>query len=786
MFNHPALLWFLPAALLPIVLHLITLYRVRTVELSTFRFLMDSYLKQRRRFKFWEWLIVMLRVLCVALIVMLIARPVLQRFGGLFAGDGRQVVIVVDAGASMSVTSSGRTGLDRAKDAAVGVIDLLADSDTVTLVRAGRQPTLLMQSPAEQAESLRNAILSIEPDATPSDLAAAFDVARDALADTPDTVYVATDANRRSWATLQSRTQDGTTAGPRTVVLDVGPDDAVQNVGLIGEPPRTLRPTVDLPIVLRATVVNGSAGDPVDTAISVIIDDQQVAQAPVTLAPNQRKTLTIPYTPRRAGLLRGRFVLPADAFPSDDQFLFSLNVERRLRTLIVTSRSGNGDNGDTPRVFDAARFITAALRSPLLAGDVRRKSNDGQAERSIAESLAIATVESHALTEDDLRQADTVVLADAPLDADRATMLRRYIENGGGVLALTGPSVTRDVYNDFLIGAAFTPTPDALPRLAQPVGQPDDEASAVAVARGDAEHDVLRAFDTAAGAAFGSARVYRRFHIDLPDASTLARSGDTLLAGATASPATVLLRTSDGKPILIDAPIGRGHLLLAGFGATPRWSNVSLRPQFVPLLLRSVAYLRRPSPASTEPAIRPGDPAIVRLNESWRDATVQATDPTGRATSINTARTAVGREGVLLDTDRSGHYRFVVHRPGASPDDADAEVELGFTVNMAGDGIDLATLDEQAVRAALPNREVVYIRGSATDPTIAAQLSHRHELWKWLIALAFFVIGLEFLLATVRGSEDDAATGPLDNEGDAQPPSRVRSLLTALGWGRFD
>ena len=55
---NPLLLWFLPLALVPIILHLITLYRVKTVELSTFRFLMDSYVQKRAsRIKMLEYIL---------------------------------------------------------------------------------------------------------------------------------------------------------------------------------------------------------------------------------------------------------------------------------------------------------------------------------------------------------------------------------------------------------------------------------------------------------------------------------------------------------------------------------------------------------------------------------------------------------------------------------------------------------------------------------------------------------------------------------------------------------
>ena len=63
---NPYLLWFLPLAAAPLLLHLLTLRRLRTVELSTFRFLLDSFVQQRRRLKLLEYLVLALRVAFVA------------------------------------------------------------------------------------------------------------------------------------------------------------------------------------------------------------------------------------------------------------------------------------------------------------------------------------------------------------------------------------------------------------------------------------------------------------------------------------------------------------------------------------------------------------------------------------------------------------------------------------------------------------------------------------------------------------------------------------------------
>src|SRR6516162_6069803 len=103
-FLHPALLWLLPLAVIPILLHLLTLHRLKTVELSTFRFLFDSYVQQRRRMQFLEALLAALRTLFLLFLVLVVCRPVVKHWSTLFGaeggGAGREVVLMVDCSAS--------------------------------------------------------------------------------------------------------------------------------------------------------------------------------------------------------------------------------------------------------------------------------------------------------------------------------------------------------------------------------------------------------------------------------------------------------------------------------------------------------------------------------------------------------------------------------------------------------------------------------------------------------------------------------------------------------------
>ena len=200
---HPLLLWFLPLAAVPLLLHLITLYRLRTVELSTFRFLMDSYIQQRRRMKLLEWLLMLLRTGFVALIV-LHAGPAhhreirlsvrrhqrtrrrldRRRRGDLRAANGRQL-------GAQTGQRSGRRGGQK-----------LAPADYVTLIRAGSQPGLLYRGYLTDKKELLEKIDAIKPDIAAPDLAAALAEGLSTAAHGPRVMYVISDLQRRSWAPL--------------------------------------------------------------------------------------------------------------------------------------------------------------------------------------------------------------------------------------------------------------------------------------------------------------------------------------------------------------------------------------------------------------------------------------------------------------------------------------------------------------------------------------------------------------------------------------------------------
>src|SRR5437762_3446142 len=115
----------LAALAIPIIVHLVFRQRPKRVELGTLRFLRIVLEHNARRRRVMRWLLLALRLGCVALAAFLFARPYLLAFQP--AGEKRTVVVLIDRSASMELRQDGARAIERAVAAAK---DLLQTEDS--------------------------------------------------------------------------------------------------------------------------------------------------------------------------------------------------------------------------------------------------------------------------------------------------------------------------------------------------------------------------------------------------------------------------------------------------------------------------------------------------------------------------------------------------------------------------------------------------------------------------------------------------------------------------------
>src|SRR5947207_8704398 len=147
--------WFLLGALsaaIPLVIHLSRSRRTKKMRFSTTRFFTDQFLRSYRMSRLKELLLLACRMLLFGLFAAALAQPLLRSKNVSAAGleGDRTVVLVLDNSASMGYVEDGKPLLERAREAARGVVGGLRDGDRVAVVLAGRResgPELLIAEP---------------------------------------------------------------------------------------------------------------------------------------------------------------------------------------------------------------------------------------------------------------------------------------------------------------------------------------------------------------------------------------------------------------------------------------------------------------------------------------------------------------------------------------------------------------------------------------------------------------------------------------------------------------
>lgn len=733
MFTHAWLLWFLPLALVPILLHLLSRWRVRMVELSTVRFLVDSDPQQWRKSRWIERIILLLRILFLALVVLAISRPVATSFQGLFTGNsGRDVVLIFDTSAAMALRSGGQTSLERSKAAARTIINSLKGDDHLALIEAGQKPRLLRVGFVHERETFLGILEALETQTTGADIGGAVALACGQSARGPRVVVMLSDARQVTWASLANQPAlSEVDANTSLVVLNLGATEPVVNVGVVGELPTEMNATVGLPVLLKAVITCSATSSfdvknvkPVSRVLRVMLEDRVVEQMTVELLPGQRIERVISATPQSAGWVRGKFELSGDGFAEDDSFLFGLNIAENLNVLVVTGPASE-EAAERPLLFLETALTKAT--GVILSG-----------------AVSVTSIAHDELTDVQLANAEVVILADAPIDPTRAVMLRRYLDNGGGLLVMPGPVMQMEVINTHLLAGPAQSGGTSL-RYANATGDPNDEATFQSIGKVSVDHPILSVFADAKelgrrGGFFDGVRLYR-FH--------------PLEIGTNEPPHRTLIALTDGRPVLVETAVGRGRLMLASFAATPGWSNLPVSGNvFVPLMVRTVEHLRRASPVQITSRIEPGQRAQITISDVLPDAKAQLTDATDRQHLIELHRDDRSRTGIFEATQRKGFYSFTIS-PGQGQ--TIKPITQGFAVNLDGRQSNVSAMSETQMRKLFGSRDVTFLQGSADDPQLARELMRKSELWRTLIWLLLAIIGFEFMLSTRSNVKSEKA-----------------------------
>src|SRR5438105_15203547 len=243
---------------IPLLVHLSRSRRTKKMRFSTTRFFTDQFLRSYRMSRLKELLLLACRMPLFGLFAIALAQPLLRPKNISAAGleGDRTVVLVLDNSASMGYVEDGKTLLERAREAARGVVSGLRDGDRVAIVLAGRResgPELLVAEPSGNRGEALQAVDRLQVSSLGTDLTSAVRRAEMiALASsTPHKeVYVFSDLQDSGWEISDAKS---TTDASQVAYffVQVRPRQPIRNVGVTAVQLGAARPMAGVPFTIR-------------------------------------------------------------------------------------------------------------------------------------------------------------------------------------------------------------------------------------------------------------------------------------------------------------------------------------------------------------------------------------------------------------------------------------------------------------------------------------------------------------------------------------------------------
>jgi hypothetical protein len=696
---------------LPTLVHLLSRRRARRVRFAPMELLLRSQKRTARSIRLRQFLLLLVRTLFVFGLAAAVLRPLLTEDAAASSTTAPvAVVVAVDISASMQARLDGRSAFERAKARAAEAITALPDDVRVGLVACDVQPRDLVL-PGFDRGGVVAALDALTVGAAWADVAACAE--RAAGLATSVEVGAENDKAERRVVLVSDFAAHGFSRAA------VGGVDAaglrVDLVPAFDEPPPPNHGIVDVEVVpgAQGLGVNFTAarygGPAVEVTADLFINDARGARLalPMTSGVQLQRAFTAPNMPvgdsPQAGTLS--VALGDDALAIDNLVVLPNEARPSVRVLVV-----DGEMDAVP-FADEVFYLTQALSS----------SRVGAAGQS---RVSVSVVPPEKLDAASFAAIDVVVVANVARIAPAvAAALTSFANAGGGVLLTMGDQVDVDAWNADLAGLL-----PAVLRGTKRQALLDDASvdDVLGLSRFKLDHPILRAF---AGTGDDA----------LPGLTRVRTSATMLVEPDPNAPRDILARFTNDAPALIERAVGdtgAGRVLLLTTSIDREWSDLPIRPGFLPLVEQIVLYLGRALDDERARTVHVGDARSIRLPQGATAAVV--TRPDGAEVTVDLDDT--GAAASFTDTSRTG-----LHQVAARLENGD-RVELPrerFTVLVDAREIDLTRISDDALKASLPS-------GAVVRRTLG---EHNGEpLWPWLLLIAVVALLVESALVRKSGS----------------------------------
>lgn len=796
-FLNGALLFGAAAAAVPLILHILNRSRFKRVEWGAMHLLESVIRVNHKRFQFEQWLLLLVRCAIPVLLALCLARPVLTGSGTLAGNSPVSLVVLLDTSYSMDSVHGGASRFDSAVQAAVRIVEGATQGSEISVIQTGGLPQPLFDQPVFDAAAVVRRVNTLQSGLGASNMQQALDRGLSTLAEMSHArreLVVISDFQPADWDYLPENS-----AGIRQQ-LEALPVDAKLTMLSVGDPiygnlsveslDYASRPLgVGQTLTVRAGIRNHGDVPRQDLKVVLKINGQEVAQSRINLAASGAAQVVLPCEFAESGSHVIQVEIDAqDPLSVDDKLAAAVRVWGQLNVLLVDGAPGSAAlQGETD-------YLSVAL-TPYTFGRLK-----------LADLVQTETVTPDKLTPEQLENRRVVVLANVPqLKDDQISTLIDDVRDGGSLLVCPGNRIDTKWYNSRLFAeSGLLPAEFGLPR-----GRINDQGQSSRIMVQHFDHAALQFFNDAVNGDLASAEIRQWYQLlvrgqdpalsrSMPDARAVVPRSEMVLANMSSlsgdttpvfahqiggrehlrnsaftsrvegfntsmfvPDAAVIARLDTGDPFLVQHAFGDGVVLQMATAVDADWSDLPLRPCYVPLMQQLVATL---ATQLTPPAnIRTGEPAIVFLeSRAASDSQHRKEDPAGRTTegtadqaadqAATTSATVTSPDGMrrVVSAATQGQQRVVrwdtTSRPGVYTVQAPDTAPVYFVA---------AASREESLPEVLPDSELQTLADGVTATVVRSPEDylkqerlrrHGYEIWRYFLLALLIVMFLELVL----------------------------------------
>jgi hypothetical protein len=654
---------------IPVLIHLIQRERKNVVRFPSLMFVRRIPYSSIRRRRIHNWLLLAMRLAALALIILAFSRPFVRGTNlAAAAGGARDVVILLDRSYSMGHEDQ----WDRARRAAADAVNGLASGDRAALVLFATNAEVAVQTTDDRARLLSE-INAARLGSGATKLAPAIKLAGSLLAGSNlprKEVVVVSDFQRAAWTPGDGmRLPAGTTLTPVAVQAGDARNLSVTPVSIQRE-----QAAAQDRVTITGGVLNRTNESIANVPIALELDGRVVQTQTVALQPHGSASTTFAPVLLTPGTTRAAVRIADDALAADNAFHFLLSPPQPVAVTLVNA----------PR---ASRDTALYLARALAIGESPR--------------FDVTTRTAEDLTDENLARTRVVIMNDASPGDSVAARLKRFVENGGGLMVVYGPQASWPASaGDYL--------------AALPTANVDRSRGAAGTVGGlEFGHAIFEPFRAPRSGDFSAARFYG-------------------YRGVTpAKDAQVLARYDDGAAAVIERSVGRGKVVVWTSTLDLFWTDLPLKPVYLPFVHQVTRHL---ADHRDRPRWATVGQVIDLSQETDTTKTRVALAPSGARTTLE------GEQGRVLELTEQGFYEV-------RPQGREAGQVMVAASNVEFAEADRTPMDPQEIVAAVVGGGSLASPSGEAAPLPDEAQERSQRIWWYLLFAGILLLTAESVLA---------------------------------------